>query len=63
MNTLSEPRRLVRLSEATVYSAMSRSTLYAEIKAGHLKLTKIGHASRIEIAELDRWIDEKSGAS
>ena len=52
------PRRLLRIKEASIYAAISRGTLYKEFKAGRLKLTKLGHASRIEVSELDRWIDE-----
>jgi excisionase family DNA binding protein len=51
-------RRLLRIGEATIYAAISKTTLYAEIKAGRLKLVKLGHASRIEVSALDNWIDE-----
>ena len=53
-------RRLLRIGEATVYAAISKTTLYVEIKAKRLKLVKLGSASRIEVSELDRWIDETS---
>lgn len=42
------------------YTGMSRSTLYAEMKAGNLKFVKLGGATRLEYDELDRWFDAKS---
>lgn len=56
------PRRLLRVNDAVAYTAMSRATLYAEIKAGRLSPTKLGHATRFEVSELDRWINETSAA-
>ena len=57
------PRRLLRVNDAVAYTAMSRATLYAEIKAGRLHPTKMGHATRFEVTELDRWINETSAAA
>lgn len=57
MDQKQKPRRLLSISDATIYTAMSRATLYNEAKEGRLKITKLGHASRIEVSELDRWID------
>lgn len=58
-----ETRRLLRINEAAIYAAISRATIYSEIKQGRLKLIKLGHASRIEVTELDRWIDETAAAA
>lgn len=58
-----EPRRLLRIGEAAIYSATSRATLYVEWKKGNLQFIKLGHATRVEIAELDRWINEKAGVA
>ena len=54
-----EPKRLYKILEAASYTGFSKATLYLEAKAGNLKLIKIGGATRIEKAELDRWIDAK----
>lgn len=59
-STKKEYRRLLRINEAAIYIAYSRAKLYTEIKAGNIKLIKMGHSSRIEITELDRYIDEKA---
>ena len=57
-------KRLLRINDAAEYSSLSRSTLYAASRAGELVLVKIGSATRIERAELDRWLDSriKSGS-
>lgn len=52
-------QRLLTIKEASHRSSMGRTTLYDEAKAGRLRLVKIGAATRIEVAELDRWIDER----
>ena len=57
MHTTKDSRRLLRINEAAIYAAISRAHIYSEIKKGRLKLTKLGHASRLEVSELDRWID------
>lgn len=51
--------RLLNIRDSASYAATSRSTLYAEEKAGRIKFVKLGTATRIEVAELDRWIDAK----
>jgi len=57
------PRRLLRVNDAVAYTAMSRATLYSEIKAGRLTPTKMGHSTRFEVSELDRWINETSAVA
>ncbi|MBV1866173.1 MAG: helix-turn-helix domain-containing protein [Rhodobacteraceae bacterium] len=57
------PRRLLRINEAASYAAVSRATLYNEIKAGRLTKLKIGKSSRIEISEINRWIDAATSAA
>ena len=52
--------RLVSISQAEVYTGMSRATLYRDQKAGDLKFVKMGSATRIEMVELDRYIDAKA---
>lgn len=52
--------RLYTLAEASIYASTSRQTLYKEAAAGRLKMVKIGsQASRIEVAELDRWLEAR----
>lgn len=61
--TTTDPRRLLRMKEAAKYAAVSRSTLYNEIKAGRLVKLKFGSSSLIEIRALDKWIDENVKAT
>jgi excisionase family DNA binding protein len=63
MEKANESRRLFRVNEAVVYAAVSRATLYNEIKAGRLSILKLGKSTRIEVSEIDRWIDDTSGAA
>lgn len=52
--------RLLNVRDSATYAATSRSTLYLEEKAGRIRFLKMGAATRIEVSELDRWINEKS---
>lgn len=63
MQTTAETRRLLSLKDASIYSGMSRSTLYAQEKLGRLKFTKMLGSTRIEITELDRWINDTAQLS
>jgi len=51
--------RLINIHQAVAYSGESRATLYKEWKMGNLKFVKMGGSTRIEIDELDRYIDAK----
>ncbi|MBM2294277.1 helix-turn-helix domain-containing protein [Sulfitobacter pseudonitzschiae] len=53
--------RLLSIPDSVNYAATSRSTLYAEEKSGRIKFVKMGSSTRIEVSELDRWIDSKTG--
>lgn len=55
--------RLLNIRDSANYAATSRSTLYAEEKAGRIKFLKMGASTRVEVSELDRWINEKSKAA
>ena len=57
------PPRLMNLCDAVAYSATSRAKLYLENKAGRLNFIKLDGATRIEVAELDRWINAKAESS
>lgn len=59
-STINISPRLISVSSAVVYCATSRAKLYQEMKAGSLKFIKIDGATRLEVAELDRWIDAKA---
>ena len=58
-NAVSIPPRLLSVRDGAKYAATSRSTLYAEEKAGRIAFLKMGSSTRIEISELNRWIDSK----
>ena len=51
--------RLLKIPQAAAYSGESRATLYKEWKNGNLKFVKMGNSTRIEVSELDRYIDAK----
>jgi len=57
------PPRLLSILDAAAYASTSRSTLYAEEKAGRIKFVKLGTATRIEVVEINRWIDAKTAAA
>ena len=63
MDTSIKAKRLLRINDAAKYAAISRATIYNEAKEGRLKLLKLGHSTRIEVSEMDRWIDETSQAA
>ena len=50
-------KRFFRISEAVAYSGLSRSTLYAAHSAGQLAFTKFRGATRIEVSDLDAYLD------
>lgn len=51
--------RLLSVQLAASYSGESRATLYKEWKAGNIQFVKMGGSTRIEIDELNRYIDAK----
>lgn len=55
MSNESQPQ-LHALSAVSARTALSRSSLYREIKAGRLRALKVGKALRITEAELCRFI-------
>lgn len=57
MDVTTKNPRLMRINDAAAYCGMSRATLYSEWKKGNLKFLKVFGATRVELAELNRWID------
>lgn len=57
MNKVDDSPRLLSVNDAATYSGMSRATLYSEWKKGNLKFVKMFGATRVELTELNRWID------
>ena len=53
-------KRFFKISEATDYCSLSRSSLYDAHKRGELKFTKFGSATRIEKSDLDQYLDRKA---
>lgn len=60
MNTEVE-KRLLRVTEVCHALGMSRSSIYREIDAGHLRALKIGKSLRITQEELNRFISALQG--
>ena len=54
------PVQLYRITEVGARLAMSRSSLYREIEAGHLKAVQIGRSLRVTSDELSRYISALS---
>lgn len=50
-------KRFFRIAEAVTYSGLSRSSLYAANKSGQLAFVKFGGATRIELKDLDAYLD------
>ena len=51
------PATLHKLIEVGSRTGLSRSALYREINAGHLKVVKIGRAVRVREIDLTDFID------
>lgn len=51
----------VSIPEATRLSGVGRSTIYSEVKAGSLKVRKIGRRTIIAMDDLRKWLASKSG--
>ncbi len=50
-------KRYFSLVEAAAYSGRSRSTLYNAHNRGELVFTKFGGSTRIELKDLDAYLD------
>ena len=55
--------RLFSIAQAATYSGDSRATLYKEHKLGNIQFVKMGASTRIEIDELNRYINTKMCAA
>ncbi len=51
---------LLRAEEAARALGIGRSKLYALLAAGELPVVRIGRATRIPAAALERWIEERT---
>lgn len=49
---------LLRVGDAADRLSISRAYLYEQIAAGRIRTIKIGAATRIPVAELDRFVKE-----
>ena len=56
-------KRLFNVLEAGDYLGFSRAHIWNLMKEGKLASKKLGHSRRIEISELDRFIDDNSEAA
>ena len=53
----------VSILEASRISACGRSTLYAEIKSGNLKIRKVGRRTIVTMDDLRAWLSSKVEAA
>ncbi|MDA2996719.1 MAG: helix-turn-helix domain-containing protein [Actinomycetota bacterium] len=63
MTTEINTPRLLALTEVSLHTSLSRSTLYREIDAGRLKVVKIGKSVRVTDESLRDYILSLSGRS
>jgi excisionase family DNA binding protein len=53
---------LLRIEEAARYLSLGRSKTYELLQPrGPLPVVRIGRATRVPVAALERWIEEQSG--
>jgi excisionase family DNA binding protein len=53
---------LLTLGEAASYLSCGRTKLFELLRAGEVRVVKLGRATRIPRRELDGWIDSRTGA-
>ena len=56
-------RLLLRPDEVAAILGLSRSTIYELLRAGELPTVHIGRAARIPARDLQRWIEQHTGAN
>jgi hypothetical protein len=49
-------KRLMTLAYFSAEYSISRSAIYREVKAGRLRLTKVGRASRVSAVDAETWL-------
>ena len=52
------PELLVTVEEAARRLALSRTTLYQQIRRGVIPSVRIGHSRRIPVIDLERFVDD-----
>lgn len=57
-----DPLQLHTILEAVAITRRSRSALYEDIKAGRLRVVKLGRQTRIPRVELERYIRDEGQA-
>jgi len=58
---MSKTPELITIEQFCERYAVSRSTVYRLIEAGNISLIKIGRASRIRLADAERWASNLPG--
>jgi excisionase family DNA binding protein len=53
---------LLTVGEAASYLSCGRTTLFELLRAGEVRVVKLGRATRIPRRELDSWIAARTGA-
>ena len=54
-------KALFTISEAAHYLSLGRTTVFELLRAGDIHCLKIGSATRVTRAELDRFIADRAG--
>ena len=47
---------LIKIPYFLEHYALSRSEFYRQVNAGRIRLTKIGRASRVALADAEAWV-------
>lgn len=53
----------VPIPEAARLGGVGRSTIYAEISKGNLKIRKVGRRTIVAMVDLRQWLSSKAGES
>jgi excisionase family DNA binding protein len=57
------PPRLMTVRSAAKWLALGESTVYAMIAGGELPHIRVGRAKRIDIRDLEAWIENRKQAA
>jgi excisionase family DNA binding protein len=53
-------RILLRVPEAAERVALSRATMYEEIRKGCIPVVRVGKSVRIRVTDLETWVESKA---
>lgn len=60
---IEEQPLLLRAEEAARLTSLGRSTIFKMLACGELPAVRVGRAVRVRRADLEKWIDGRTGAA